>query len=309
MSNLLPFDLTEVLYKELTKRREPSGKLRCSSELLGPLRHAQLRLAGAPTIESELVSEIRLKTGTMWHEFFNDVLCKNGLTFMQEINVTPWLPEGWGGVADWLFWHEQHRAFALADLKSIKGEGIKWIKDGVKDDHLWQLSSYYHALVDARFPMIEGFSVFYLPMNDTTDRREQVEPVVADCVPLPRDEVFGLMEERWACTSAYLDSLPDPKIYDRRNALINELLAPPMERVQKCTWDKTKSVWNVSFVPHWSTNYCPYPDELCDCSTQGVTKIGEHTVVDGELRYTPRKGYEDQTPTVRPDEREVKRRG
>jgi hypothetical protein len=61
MTGLLPVDLTGILYSALTTRRESSGKLRCSSELLGPLRHAQLRVAGAPTIASELVSEIRLR--------------------------------------------------------------------------------------------------------------------------------------------------------------------------------------------------------------------------------------------------------
>jgi len=48
-------------------RRPPDGKLHPSGDLIGSLRHAQLRAAGAPTIESEIVSDTRLMTGTQWH--------------------------------------------------------------------------------------------------------------------------------------------------------------------------------------------------------------------------------------------------
>jgi hypothetical protein len=133
------------------------------------------------------------------------------------------------------------------------------------------------------------------------------------------------MEERWACTRAYLDNrLPKlggigdpPEIaaqfmdndrYKYPDIFLNEHLAPVMERVQKCTWDTKRAVWNVSYVPHWSTNYCPYDTALCDCSTQGVTKIGEWAVLNGELCYTPRKGYEAEVVTERPTDKEVYRR-
>jgi hypothetical protein len=52
----------------------------------------------------------------------------------------------------------------------------------------------------------------------------------------------------------------------------------------------------VKLVPHWSAAYCPFPDELCDCSKHGETKIGMFDV-DGST-YIPRKGYEEIEPVV-----------
>lgn len=315
MSDLLPFDLAGILHDALREdRRPPDGLLHASSDLIGSLRHAQLTVAGAPRIDSEIASDIRLRTGTMWHSYFNDVLCKKGLTFMQEVKVTPWLPEGWSGTADWLFWDQKLRAFVLGDLKSIKGEGLKWVAESAKEEHLWQLSAYYHALVRGGFPMIEGFAVLYLPMNDTTDRTEIIQPLVAECAPLPFEQVWGVMEDRWACTRVYLDEVAkaraaaeaEPAFFTDPVVYLNEFLAPPMERVQKCTWIKKDTKWELRLVPHWSTDYCPYPDELCDCSTQGVTKIGEYAIVEGsQIEYTPRAGYAHIEPTARPDDREI----
>ena len=117
---MIPTDLSDLLRKKLAKsRRPPDGLLHASGDLLGSLRHAQLRLAGAPTIESEIVSDIRLMTGTMWHRFIGQMLVEAGVHFEQEIDVTPGLPEGWAGTADALFWSTEHRGFVLGDFKTI----------------------------------------------------------------------------------------------------------------------------------------------------------------------------------------------
>jgi hypothetical protein len=310
MSELLPYDLAGTLHEALrADRREPDGLLHCSGDLIGSLRHAQLTAAGAPRIDSQIASDIRLRTGTQWHSYFNEVLAKAGLTFMQEVKVTPWLPEGWSGTADWLFWNADLRAFALSDLKTIKGEGLKWVLEGAKEEHIWQLSAYYHALVNAKFPMVEGFAILYLPMNDTTDRSETIEPFVAECAPLPRDEVWERMEERWAWTRVYLEriipNLKYSKFVPVAENYLNEHLAPPQERVQKLTWIKKDSKWELRLVPHWSADYCPFSTELCDCSEQGVTKIGEYDI---EGVYKARAGYEELTPAVLPSVREINRK-
>lgn len=250
----------------------------------------------------------------MWHHFYHEVLEKNGVAFMQEINVSPWLPEGWGGIADWLFWNDKYRAFHLSDLKSIKGEGLKWVADGAKEDHLYQLSAYFHGLVDAKFPMMPEFSILYLPMNDTTDKYEVIAPIIAECEPLSRDHVFGMMEERGACTRDYLATIDAQRERNIRSSppvpidFVTDQLAEPMPRVHKCMWLKTKGLWEVKMVPHWSAMYCPYTDELCECNTGGVTKIGEWALTDGELVYTPRAGYGEITPQVKPEPADVRKR-
>jgi hypothetical protein len=232
---------------------------------------------------------------------------------MQEVKVTPWLPEGWSGTADWLFWDADKRAFVLADLKTIKGEGLKWVQEEVKEEHLWQLSAYYHALVAGKFPMREGFSVLYLPMNDTADRAELIEPLVSDCAPLPREQVWQQMEERWAWTRVYLETFRKSVRavdhgggrWDDVYTYVNENLAPPIERIQKLAWQKKHSYWELRLTPHWTTSYCPFTTDLCDCSEQGTTKIGEYDV---EGVYKARAGYEDHLPEVAPTPQQINRK-
>lgn len=120
------------------------------------------------------------------------------------------------------------------------------------------------------------------------------------------------MESRWAATSEFLDTciyLDGPgTLY----AWDEDKLAPVQERVQKMYWDSKRGIWDVKLVPHWSTAYCPYPNELCDCSTQTTNKIG-HWYIDSDhedypLRYQPRKGYEEVEPLLQPSRKEYNKR-
>lgn len=291
---MIPFNIVDVLKDTLESyRRPPDGKLHCSSDIVGSLRHAQLSVAGAPKIASEVVGDVRMMTGTLWHEFFADAFVKKGIHFQQEIILDPGLPTGWSGRADWLFWSREYEAFVLGDLKTTKGEAMRWrLEEGASEAHLYQLSAYFHALVDMGYPMVNEANILYLPMNDTADKDELVEPVVMEFEPFPRNLVWDIMEDRWEATVAYLETEADDDDYLTG-------LAPEQERVEKVYWNKDK--WEVKLVPHWSTKFCPYPNELCACSEQGTTKIGEYILHDNATTtYRPRKGYEDITPGVMP---------
>lgn len=311
---MIPVDLTSLLRQRLAEsRRPPDGLLHPSGDLLGSLRHAQLRLAGAPTIESQLVSDIRLMTGTMWHRFFGEMLLGQDVTL--EVSVTKGLPEGWSGTADAVFWAAEARGNVLVDFKSIKGEGMKWVlKDGAKEEHLWQLSAYWHALYEMQKPMVNGFAVWYIPMNDTTERDEMIEPVIMECDPLPRDLVFGVMEDRWQACQEYLGAMPPDLPFSRGmsnpDLFLNDKLVPEMERVQKLYWNGKQHVFDVKLMPHWSAQFCPYQTELCSCSEQGTNKIGHYALEDGEWNYVPRSGeeYEDIRPVVEPSAAEKRKR-
>jgi hypothetical protein len=303
---MIPLNLVSAIHESLREdRRPPDGLLHCSGDLVGSLRHSMLRAAGAPTVESELISDIRLMTGTFWHRYVGSVLVERGVPFMQEVRLDKWLPEGWAGTADWLFWNEDYGAFALGDLKTTKGEAMKFIgKDGVKPEHLWQLSAYWHALHDAGIPLITGIAVLYLPMNNTQDKQEQIEPILHECDPLSREVVHEEMERRWAATKAYLASL-DP----HEPVFVNEHLAPEQERVQKLWWNKTRQTFDVKLVRHWSADFCPYPNELCACSEAPQEKIGEYRFLpDSHVEYVPRNGREHLTVSVAPTQKEIVKR-
>lgn len=310
--SVFPVDVTDLLRTRLAKdRRPPDGLLHPSGDLIGSLRHSMLRAAGAPTIESDVVSDTRLMTGTLWHSFFESIFGASRLPIMTEVRLDRWLPEGWSGTADWIVWNGEpypHGGFVLGDLKTIKGEGMKFVEyEGIKAEHMWQLSSYWYALEAMGVPLVKGFAVYYLPQN--APMGENVKPSLQEGVPLDRELVLGTMRDRWALTQAYLasieagphDLLQDPNYY------VTDLLAPEQERIQRLGLVRKEAKWEVKLSPHWSAQFCPYEEALCNCRAQGVTKIGEYKLaLDGPaVVYEPRKGYEELVPEVEPSEAEI----
>lgn len=305
---MLPLDLVEVFQSAITEDRPSSGKLHASSDLTGSLRHSQLRLADAPTNEREVVSEIRALHGELWHEWFHKTLEKTGYPFFHEVRLTDFLPEGWSGRADWVFWHPQYKAFVLGDFKTSRGEAMYWIeKDGAKKEHVWQMSAYWHALVEMGLPMVKGFAILYWPMNDVAGS-DVILPSVQECTPIPKEELYSEMSTRWKRCQEYL-------VVTTEQGLLNDYLAPPIEREQKLYWSKVSKAFEVKLVPHWLSRFCPYPDELCDCNLQGTTKIGQWVFTPEHLSDTPdrwdyeaRKGYEGIRPTVEPSKQDKLKR-
>jgi hypothetical protein len=284
---------------------------------MGSLRHAQLDVAGAPKKDRGLMDLITLHTGTMWHEFIHDTLRRLGVPYMAEVNVTPWLPKGWGGTADGVFWNPDYKAFVLGDYKTQKGEGMRYIvRDGAKEDHRFQTSVYWHGLKKMGLPLIKKVGVFYLPKNDTRNKDEVIEPVLIDFDPIPQRELTQIAKTRFNRVLQYEESLPFvPESVQIRElgtpadevdvpevALdhwLTDALEPVQQREQRVYFDRKTETWDVKLVPHWSAAYCPFPDTLCDCSKHGETKIGMYDV-DGST-YIPRKGYEDIEPIVKPN--------
>lgn len=302
-TSLLPFDLGEIIHSELQKERRPNDhKLHASSHISGSLRHAQLDVAGAPRRTSDLVSEITLMTGTMWHAWLHDTLRRLGVPYMAEVNLTPWLPEGWAGTADALIWRPDLKAFVLVDFKTTKGEALKFIRrDGAKTEHVAQASAYWYAAKKMGIPLAKAIGVLYLPKNDTRSRDELIEPLMVDFQPLPQRALHAEMKRRWGRVSEYVTSLgaePGTEVSVRPlGEYVTDALEPVQEREQRLYLERATGIYELKLVPHWSTAYCPYDVELCPCSTQGTTKIGFYDL-DGD--YIPREGYEKIKPLVAP---------
>lgn len=317
MGEILPVDLPNLFLAEVEKqKRPPDGLLHPSGDLLGSLRHSMLRAAGAPARARPIAQDIRLLHGTLWHDWFHQVLEMNGIRHENEVNLTEFMPAGWTGTADWVFWHPQYEAWVLGDLKTTKGEAMYWLgRKGAKDEHIWQLSAYWHALVASGRPMVKGFGIMYWPMNDDFSAQIAVEPTVYECDPIPEDVIYGVMNERWGATQFYIEEVKGWT--DKATgapAYINGALAPVQDRVQKLSWNKLQACWDVKLVPHWSAAFCDYPD-FCDCSTQGTTKIGHWAFTpDGDepgrypVHYEYRNGYEDIVPTEEPTRWEINKR-
>lgn len=284
--------------------------------LNGSIRHAQLDVAGAPKVASEVMSEITLWTGTLWHDWLHNTLRNLGVPYMAEIDVTPWLPPGWGGRPDGVFFHPDSREWVLGDYKTQKGEGMRFIlRDGAKEEHRFQTSLYWHGLRKMGLPMSKKIGVLYLPKNDTRRKDEIIEPVLMDFEPIPTRQLTSIAKTRLNRVLTYEESLPfvpssvqirelgtDPDEIElpalEEGDWLTDALDPVQERQQRVYFDGKTETWDVKLVPHWSAAYCPFPDTLCDCNTHGETKIGMYDV-DGST-YIPRKGYEDIEPIVTP---------
>lgn len=279
----LPIDLTELLHGQLrSEKREDDELLHCSSDLVGSLRHTQLRYAKLPIQETDILSDIRLNTGTMWHSYFEKMFAYNGLPVMTEVNLTNWLPDGWSGRADWLIWNPAEKAFTLVDLKTTRGEGISFIREGgAKDEHLWQGSAYHMACVAAGLPMTPKFVVYYLPMNSVV-RDDKVAPLTMECTPIESSRVVYRMLGIRDSVNEYIEEFEESK------EVVNGSLAPPTVRHQAIQYNSKMDVFDLKLTPHWLTKFCPYDLQYCDCSTQRPEKIG-HWTMNGD--YVPRAGY------------------
>lgn len=248
--------------------------------------------------------------GHLLHEDIHRILRKAGVPYMAEVNMTPWLPAGWGGTADGVFWNPDLKAFVLADFKTAKGEGMRYLlRDGAKGEHQKQTSAYWHALRKMGLPLAKAIGVYYLPKNDTRSKEEVIEPALLDFEPIPAKELGKEMEHRHGRVSEYRKSLvfgkfsPEDYMNDPSGELspadvwVTEALEPVQTRQQRVYYDRSSGTYELKLVPHWSTDYCPFPNELCDCSTQGTTKIGFYDL-DGE--YYARPGFEEIEPVVAP---------
>jgi hypothetical protein len=287
--------MIELLERELRKDRRPNdGLLHASSHFTGSLRHVQLGVAGAPQIERPFAQEMPLYLGTYMHELIHRA--KRGRPYMAEVDVSPWMPDGWGGTADSVEFDPGVELFFLDDYKTTKGESLRYIEqDGAKDDHKAQTSLYWYALVDMGLPMADVIRVWYLPKNDVGTKG--LEPLPVDFKPLPRRPLYAEAAFRKRRVDEYIETLGGYKYEECENWITSEL-EPVQERHQKLFYDKATETWDLKLVPHWSAAYCPFPDELCDCSAHGIEKIGMFDV-DGTT-YLPRKGYEDVEPEVFP---------
>jgi hypothetical protein len=303
---MLQFDLNEILRDELRSGDRPEdGMMHPSGDIVGPLRHTMLRMAGAPEKPDTIASQIRLETGTMWHARIGRMLEKRGIPVMREISATRGLPEGWAGTADLMFWSEEDRGFVLCDVKTMKGEGLTWIeRDGIKTEHYHQLSAYWNAFAALGYPMVNRALVWYIPMNEDYKVEGGVQPLIPEVVPMAAngpEELWPRMNSRRMDVDEYLAAVPFDE-YPLDDFYINEYLAEPMPREQKLFKDKDK--WNLTLMPHWTAMFCPYSDDLCNCGgNEGdakSTKIGHFEAQGGVWMYVPRTGYEDYIPELMP---------
>jgi hypothetical protein len=293
--------LAELIRDSLLAKQRHSKSLHPSSDITGRLRHAQLRIAGAPTLENPIDNAIRAMTGTLWHNYIEDeALPKSQIWYRAEQRVDEGLPERWGGRVDWLIYDLEHQAFLLGDLKTTSALSMQYtLKDGPKYEHKNQLSAYWHALSALGYPLISIYTIVYLSLDKPNSYVKGWNPIVEyQETPIPKESLWTPMEYRSKRVSEYLESLPSEDIEHTDRTWEEYYITPYLDT--HVDWSqkvyKNKEKYDLKIVPQWDTKYCPYPIELCDCKDLSYTKIGEYNLKDDLWIYTPRKGYEDVEP-------------
>lgn len=306
--------VTERVEAGLVKARRPEdGLLHCSSDLLGPLRHAMLRITGAPYTPEPIASRIRLMTGTLWHKWIADLFEDERVKVLSEVNISAGLPKGWSGTLDHLFYDPSMDAWRIKDIKTQRAEAFAFDKGIVKSDHQAQLSAYWHGAVAVGFTMVKEIEVIYIPMNAAKTELE-VKIDERSCDVLPKEPLWEDMAEKWQLLGRYLEAhtkahfnRPPTKNPAPESWLLPELSDPP-PRVQKLVnrYDgkgqkKVLESIDLKLVPDWRAAFCPYEPPLCTCCEQGETKIGEYLPAGSRWLWKARSGYEHITPTLEPE--------
>lgn len=306
--NPLQFDLTKLIDQSMRRSDRPGPKrLYLSSHLISSLRHVQLEFAGAPMKRESFMSMLTMQTGTLWHEYIAETLRNKRLPVMQEVSISQYLPAGWGGTVDLVAFNEDSYKWHIIDIKTTTGEAIESLQaGGPKDAHVWQVSAYHMALNRMGFPLDNEVSLYYLPKNHVP--RKEVEPFLKTFTPINEGDVWAHMQHRKLVVDFYLrdveDLHADAKAFSNKTELMLQpaSLAPVQDRVQKLFRDRKEGTSELKLVPHFSARYCPFDNDLCDCSEQGQTKIGEY---DQLGLYIPRKGYEDVEPEFDAENRRI----
>lgn len=303
--------LLDLLHEDLAVDTWGDDGLLHASELADPLRHVQLRMAGAPRKPKTFAEMVVLETGKMWHKRLAEAWDRKGVPFLREVEMHAGLPDGWGGHADFLVWDRTRRGFVLYDLKTTKSTGLQYIhRDGAKKEHIWQVSAYWWALKRMGYPVLNRIGVIYLPKDEDYSLEGGAQPVMAVVKPLDEEKVLGRMGAVKEAVDRYMGSFLlehnmepiEGREYTDNDFYLTAELAPPMPREQRIF--KNKELWEVKLIPHWTSMFCPYDSELCDCgydlTEHKTNKIGHFAREGNTWIYKPSKGYENLTPNVKP---------
>lgn len=308
--------ITRLVESLIDRNRRPEdGLLHCSQDLLGPMRHAQLRIAGAPFEPEPIASQIRLMTGTMWHQAITAEAREKHMKVMSEVDVSEGLPLGWSGTLDHLFWDLEYGAWRLKDVKTQRAEAFAFDGGKVKADHQAQLSAYWHAAVAIGFEMVREMVVAYIPMSVKISDKGAIGIDERFCEVLDKAPLWAMMNHKTDQLGRYIQAIGERTLGGERPLdpehpegwLLPELADVP-PRVQKLVGryegkGRTKVLdhWDLKMVPDWRAAFCPYPAPLCFCHEQGETKLGEFQPVGSSWLWKPIEKHAHIEPTLVPE--------
>ena len=169
------------------------------------------------------------------------------------IRIDDMFEYSWGGTAD-AYCVDKDDAQWLLDYKTISGAGMSFLTDEPKEEHLLQVSAYYHFGPKQNIRT----AILYLPSSPDY-KRNWSEPRLIEFEPLEYDVVVDRISEVEQAIHEYTNTgrLPDsPK--------------------GSYAWKKKGKAWELLYRPDYRSLFCPWAslsDDPCECSLDTLKKV------------------------------------
>lgn len=263
--------IVKPLKKALSAPRN-DGTLHFSQHLQHDRHTALYKALGYPTTDLPWGRIFPLVQGTGIHETIHATMASLYPKYLPEKAITAndeRLEYEWGGTAD--AYVNIDGDLWLLDYKTISGAGVEFLDNKPKEDHVWQVSAYYHF-----GPKAKGIrsGVLYLPSSPNY-RKHWAEPVLYEFEPIEYETLLDrMLEVEEACND-----------YEIRG-----VLPPPPDGEYK--WKKKGKKFELVYRPHYTTMFCPWAplaDDPCNCSEDKMRVIAHYK--DGEMEYDAKDAH------------------
>ena len=234
--------------------------LHFSSDLTNDRHTAIGRFHPKPHTIKHWANTFPLLQGTAVHEAFHEIM--EDVEDWNYISEQPIYYTGtdmafeWMGTAD-AYLETPDTEYWLLDYKTTSGASLSFL-DGPKPEHLFQVSAYYHFGVTV--PNLR-LGVLYIPTSPDY-RRRWSDPVFYEVDPLPKEQIIKRMLD---VEQAIID-------YDTLGKVPDVLMGE-----YKWKNNKKERKWDLTYYPHYSSQYCPWAGEEndpCGCSKLKSEYIG-----------------------------------
>ena len=267
-------DFTNELTTFLTlNKREFDGKLHSSNALTDNMRHVQLGLINMEQKDEDLMSLVRMNTGTLWHAWLDKMFTERGdANVLTEVKLDKYMHPEWSGTLDMLYRGHDDPEWTIWDYKVVNPMSLPWVqKSGGKVDHKWQVSHYYYSakeLLAEEYgePLSPELRVVYIPAF--TDNKVMA-PFVSVFLPIEKELFDAELEARTNRAVAYRDRHTDTM------DVFNGLLVKPD------LYEYKERKGKVLRVPHWRSKFCPYVGitrggrDVCGCHKLKQKTLGK----------------------------------
>lgn len=201
-----------------------------------------------------------LVQGTGVHETMHSLMSGLYPKYVPEHEIfadTDWFDCTWTGTAD-AYVEDNDGQVWLLDYKTISGPGMEFLGDEPKEDHIWQVSAYYH------FGPTQNCrtGVLYLP-SSAGYKRDWSEPRFIEFEPLSYETLSVRMMEVETAIEAYKASGALPDWPDG-----------------SYSWKKKGKNYELLYRPHYTSMFCPWAslaDDPCGCSNQTQKVVAKWT--------------------------------